>query len=112
MDVTPDDVMGGSTHQHLQEMYPSSPGGVMGMTNLDHRSQDAFHNFYGNQWQPTLKDDTLTYPYGTTALTRPTPFLGLSKAFPYSQPESKFESKYLKALRAKESEPIKEYPDS
>ncbi|CAL1541949.1 unnamed protein product [Lymnaea stagnalis] len=105
MDITPDDIMEESMQQG---MYPSTPTGIMGMTNLDHRMPDIYGNYHGNQWHPNLKEDNTIYPYGSSSLTRPTPFLGMSKTFSYNQPETKYESKYLKALKTMENDTIKE----
>ncbi|KAH9488058.1 Neuropilin and tolloid-like protein 2 [Bulinus truncatus] len=102
MEMTPDDIM------LEQGMYPGTPTGVMGMTNLDHhRMPDIYGNYHSNVWHPNLKEDNI-YPYGSASLTRPTPFLGMSKTFSYTQPESKYETKYLKTMKSIENDAKKE----
>ncbi|GFS16417.1 neuropilin and tolloid-like protein 1 [Elysia marginata] len=103
-------------HHHFHPSTPSTPGGIMGMTSLDygqhphhHRIPDVYPGYHGSggpQWHSALSDDSGMYSYGS--LTRPTPFLGMSKPFTYGQPEGKFESKYLTALKALESEANKD----
>ncbi|XP_055892124.1 neuropilin and tolloid-like protein 2 isoform X2 [Biomphalaria glabrata] len=100
MEMTPDDIM------IEQGVYPGTPTGVMGVTNLDHRMPDIYGNYHGNMWHP--KDDNV-YPYGSASLTRPTPFLGMSKTFSYTQPESKYEIKYLKTMKPVDNDALKEH---
>lgn len=109
MDITSEDI----TEDPIQQgMYPPSPGGVIGMSKLDRRVPDVYQSYHGNQWHPNLKEEGMMCPYGSSSLTRPTPFLGMSKPFSCTQPESKYESKYLKALKATETDSLKEYQSS
>ncbi|KAK3772888.1 hypothetical protein RRG08_024073 [Elysia crispata] len=103
-------------HHHFHPSTPSAPSGIMGMTTLEygqhphhHRLPDVYPGYPGSggpQWHSALSDDSGMYSYGS--LTRPTPFLGMSKPFTYGQPEGKYESKYLSALKALETEAGKE----
>ncbi|XP_059156606.1 uncharacterized protein LOC131941379 [Physella acuta] len=103
MEITPDDMMDESIQHGI---YPPSPG-VMGMTNLDHRMPDIYGNYHSNQWH--CKEDPSMYPYGSSSLTRPTPFLGLSKPFTCSQPDPRYETKYIKTIKTLDNDTIKEH---
>lgn len=102
MEVTPDDIDESSP---CPSIY--SQGTVIGMTHIPSPTSTGPHSPVegsgysikyppgGNQWnRGILEDPSMTYPY-TASLTRPTPFLGLSKPF---QPSA--ESKYLKSMQA------------
>lgn len=106
MEMTPDD---------LDESSPCpsiySQGNVIGMTHIPSPTTSIPHSpveggyvpgvkysTAGGQWsRVVLEDPTLVYPY-TSSLTRPTPFLGLSKPF-----QQTAESKYLKSMQALKS---------
>ena len=100
MDITPDEEFSPSPTLYSQT----------GVVSVERHPTPDFKNtslrgFYANNWR---NDDPLsTYPY-TTSLSRPSPFLPISKPYTYS-PDNKF-LKGMTSFRNMDSNIIQEHP--